>query len=486
MGIHNHCIDFSLDLEQEGSILAISNNAGGGHKEAAKAISLQFHEQVKRIGKKTPRNRFKTIDIFESAFPPLINKPLAFAFSYHWNKAKREGNIRAQEHLYNGTVAGIAHSVIIDWILFIPVLLSLFFRLLLKPKISHIVITQPLALSSIIKAARANNFLFAKTIRISLVLTDLPTEGSIHYCSPLKKLSEADKNILKVIGTKPLILDPNETENKWWKRVYGLNYFSEDHLNKQIFYRELPLRPAFLKWKDVPANRRPNRLAAKCNNPEEQLLLHQLLKKGRFGKQKRGISLQVDPQKDFVGLVTIGSQASQKTKEYVIDFITVTKSLPQNRHYILFVACGTHKPGKNSLFKNISHACLEAKLPPHIHVIPMGYQDDDALAPLMHRTDFAVGSTGGLTSFELLRTAKYKVFLHSEAEAEVDRKNLVTKNDPFINTPLLPLQKNMLEGISLWEKWNAVYQVYEKGAEIVTPGAPFKTALLKAVQVRNK
>lgn len=482
MHIEKHCIDFSQDLQENGSVLAISNNAGGGHKEAAKAICAQFHQQLKskRNGKKKLTSTFRIIDIFQNSIPPPFSKPFAFAMSYHWNKAKREGNIKAQERLYNGTFLGVPHSVIIDKLLFLPVLFSIFFRLLFNPKISHIVITQPLGISGITKAVRANNYLFKKKTRISLVLTDLPTEGTIHYCGPIKKLSDRDKNTLKVIATKPLILDPNESEKEWWQRVYGLNY-SEDHSNdRQILYRELPLRPAFLKWKDMPAHHRPSRFEARLNNLEEQRLLHQLLnhhprKKRHSGKKKEIISIKIDPKKDFVGLVTIGSQASQKTKEYVTDFISVAASLPKDRCYTLFVACGTHHPGKNSLFKKILHTCIDANLPSNIRVIPMGYQEDDELAPLMHRMDFAVGSAGGLTSFELLRTAKYKIFLHSES----NNQHLSAKNDPFEKMALHPSQKNMLHGISLWEKWNALYQVYEKDAEIVTPGTPFKSALLK-------
>jgi hypothetical protein len=470
--LQNHCFDFSRDIENDGSILAISNSAGGGHKEATKAACAQFFEQQQshKIPSKKLKGTFKTVDIFQGSFPPLINKLFAYGMSYQWNKAKREGNIEAQERLFNGKIMGIAKSILIDWILFIPVFVSTFFRLVFNRKITHVVITQPLGLKAIIKAARAVNFLFKRKIRLSMIFTDLPTEGAIHYCKPLKKLCRKDKQSLTIITTKPLKLDPKESDKDWWKRVCGLNYSSDEPSKNQVLYREFPLRPAFLKWKDVPADDRPDHLEIKLNNSEEYRLINQLmnkqLKKQKIpNKKKEVVSINVDPTKDRVGLVTIGSQAATKTKNYVIDFINVAKSLPQDRNYFFFVACGKHEPGKNTLFKEVYDECIKAELPTHIRVIPMGYQDDDEFAPMMHRMDFGIGSTGGLTSFEFLRTAKHKVFLHSEAETKIHT------------------QKNLLKGFSLWEKWNALYQIHEKGAEIVTPGQLFTKALTGIIQV---
>lgn len=484
INIQNHCIDFSRDLENDGSIIAISNSAGGGHVEATKAVCAQFFQQKKAFeasGKKLTGS-FKTRDIFRGSFPPLINRLFAYSMTYHWNKAKREGNIEAQERLYNGKIMGIAKNILVDWILFIPVFVSTFFRLLFNRKVSQIVITQPLGMSGIMKAVRLTNYLFSRKVRVSIVLTDLPTEGSIHYSRPLKNLSSKDKENLKIMTTKPLILNPKETEVQWWKRVYGLTFNPDTPQKSQVLYREFPLRPAFLKWRDMPADQRPEQFEVKVNNSEEQRLINglftgQLPVKRLSSKGKKVIQVNIDPKKEVVGLVTIGSQAAKKIKDYVLDFIEVTKNLPTDRQYTLFAACGRHTPGEKTLFKSVYDASLKAQLPPNIRIIPMGYQDDDELAPLMHRMDFGVGSTGGLTSFELLRTAKNKIFLHSEA----DPTKPLGDNETFKNLSIDDKQKQLLQGFSLWEKWNALYQIYERGAEIVTPGTNFKSSLQKLI-----
>ncbi|MEM1283585.1 MAG: hypothetical protein AAGG81_08535, partial [Chlamydiota bacterium] len=480
----NHSINFSKDLSCDGSVLAITNCGGGGHIEATKAVQAQFLEQQKAFNsKRSPlKGQFKTVDIFRGSFPPLINKLFAFSMTYHWNKAKREGNIEAQELLYNSKTMGIANSILVEWILFIPVFISMFSRLAFNKKITHIVITQPLGISAIIKASRLVNYLFNRTIRTSLVLTDLPTDGTSHYSRPIKRLSDNDKNFLKLITTKPLIIENGEKEQDWWKRVFGLRYNSEDQNQSQVLYREFPLRPAFIKWKDIPAKQRPEKLKIKINNSDEQKLLNDLLRGDIQQKQektnsKKVISLKIDPIKEFVGLVTIGSQAAKKTKNYVEDFINVAKTSPNSRKYTLFAACGRHDPGLKTLFRDVYDLCSKVKLPSNVRVIPMGFQDDDELAPIMHRMNFGVESAGGLTCFEFNRTAKSKIFVHSELE-DINGK---VKRFSAKGLELDEEQRKLLMGFSLWEKWNALYQVYDKNAEIVTPGAYFKKKLRETI-----
>lgn len=470
--VQNHCVDFSNDICHDGSVLAVSNIAGGGHVEATKAIRAQFLDQQQAYHSINPTlsGEFKVIDIFHNSLPPLINDLFAYSMAYPWNKAKRNGDIKAQERLFNGRIMGIANTTLIDWLLFVPVFLSTFFRLLFDRKIRHIVITQPIAISGIFKASRLINRIFGRRVNLSIVLTDLPTEGATHYSRPIKNLSDNDKKLVKVITTKPLILDPNDTEKHWWKRVFGLRYAPEIEGKSQVLYREFPLRPAFIKYRDNPPDDRPSKLDVTVNNSEEErfvkkLLSDQSIKFRETDQGKELFSIDVDPNKELVGFFTIGSQAARKTKDYVIEFIENVKHCPSGRTYTLFVACGKHKPAKETLFRAIYDACAKARLPKNIRIIPMGYQDDQELAPLLHRADFVVGSAGGLTSFELLRTAKGKVFLHSEADGACRP----LKDKEFEAVYLDEKQKQLLQGFAMWEKWTALYLLLKINATIITP-----------------
>jgi hypothetical protein len=527
----SHSVDFASDINKDGSILGFENHGGGGHKQAMKAARWQFeqqqgvHEHAKDL-----KGRFKTVDVVGGSFPPIIDRLMKYLMTYQWNKAKKSGDIKAQNNLINGKIMGIAKPIIADILFFIPVFVATVFRLAFDRNITRIIDTQPLATSAIIKAARLVNFLFGRSIRVTKILTDLPTEGATHFSRPLKRLSKKDKAIFDVITTKPLILDQNESEKDWWKRVFGLDYNAENQDLSQVKYREFPLRPAFLKWKDTPVEVRQDHLNVKVNNEEEFQFINELLgnslekKQVPFGsdpsKMKDVISVPMDPAKDVVGMVTIGSQAAAKTKDYVKNFIDVSRQLPNDRQYILYTGCGRHTKGENTLFKEVYELVKAEKLPDHIKVIPLGFQDDDEFAPMMHHMTFGVAGTGGLTTMEMLRTAKGKIFIHSEAELSKIKKekpndlinvspvslgatasaievssvssapnasvpatsasapNASVPNEEFAEIVKCPKQRKLLEGFGVWEKWNGVYQVKEKQAEIVAPGAVFTDSLL--------
>lgn len=487
----DYCIDFSSDIENNGSILAFSNSAGGGHIEAANALYRQYLYQQKALS--ATIGSFRIIDIFRDSFPPLLNNLFAYCMTYHWNRAKRLGDIEAQENLVNGKVFGFTKAFLADLFLFVPVALSTLLRLYFNRRYTHIVITQPLAINAIIKAARAVNCLSGRKIRISLVLTDLPTAGATHYSRPVKKLSEKDKKLIRVIATSPLKFNRDESDKEWWHSVFGLHFTDSAHEACQVFHRELPLRPAFLRWKDVPRERRAKELNVKINSEEEFHCIASLQMEGLINRKnlppsdreaaKEVLAISIDDKRDIVALITIGSQAACKSREYVEDFIAVAKELPKERNYFCFVACGRHTPGQKTLFRTVYDSHIHSRLPGNVHIIPMGYQDDDEFAPLMHRMDFGVTSAGGLTSFELLRTAKGRIFLHSEADP--GKLTLPLKEgevNPFISVVKDPAILKLLEGFSLWEKWNSLYGILDKQASVVIPGELFRKAMQKTVE----
>lgn len=471
----------ALNFQNDQNILVLSNSGGGGHDSAANAVIKKFE--------KSQNQQFssKKVDVIKGSFPGKIGSFVSRQVSKGWNKAKRDGDIEKQEFLVKGRPFrkfGPTNQRCADIIFFLPIFVATLIRLLRDKKITRIIDTQPIGTSAIIKAARLVNKIFRRNIKVTMVMTDLPTTDAIHFSIPIKRLSKNDKKIFDLVTTAPLI-ENGLAEKEWWKEVFGLDFSCRE--DSQVKYAPFPLRPAFVerpKSLDLPVS---HHLQVKINNEEEGEYISNILEDKQLKpprnlynhtfSTKQIVKFDIQDQ-DFLGMVTIGSQAAEKTKDYVSDFIQLLREKIDKedsfRDYYLFVACGKHEVGKKTLFKDVydfAKVAIPEDLKSRIKVVPMGYQDDDELAQLMQRADFGVYGAGGLTTMEVLNTAKGEVYLHSEKKLDYEG---VSEKDT---------QGALLSGFAVWERGNARYQIAKNQAKITIPGSIFKKKLNALIDI---
>jgi len=476
---------YTFKFVKDDHVLGLSSGGGGGHEMAMKTIEAEFYEQ-------NPNGSFQAIDVIKGSFPYPLNEIIAREAVSGWDDAKRRGDVQAQENLLKRKVLAVTLQRLADIILFIPVFISNFCRLAFNQifserKITIIVDTQPLATSAIFKVARLISLLFGTSIRVVMVMTDLPTSNAIHFAYPIKNLDPEDKKILLLCTTRPFLEHQKDDwddkrvaieEEVFWKEHFGLSLLSH------VKYVDFPIRPAFKKWQNIPKENRPQKLLVKVNNEEEFSCMNDLLdgglskKKIKFGQPdniKEVISVDNISEDDVVGLITIGSQAPSKTKDYVKNFIDIVREEGNpDKNYFFFVGCGKHTSNQNTLYRQIYNEIIQAKksknFPANLKVVLLGFQDDDELAPMMHRADFGVYGSGGLTSMEVNSVAKGIVFLHTEKQLLKDEWKSKTSEE---------ILKELLTGFALWEGGNAKYQIKKKNAEVISPDIRFKASLFK-------
>lgn len=462
-----------IDFAPCDGVLGITSSGGAGHLMTMEAVRREFKG-------KNNKSYYKAVDVISGSFPPPLSGLMGRVTTKGWNQAKKDGDIRKQEHILKGKILGVSRQRLADIIFFVPVFLATFFRLLFQGKITQVVDTQPIATGAILKAVRLINFLFRRSIRVTKVMTDLPTLDAIHYSASSFRMSAADRAIYQLVTTRPFNPHVRESaaeylarQESWWNENYGLSL-----VKGQVRYADFPIRPAFKVWANIPKEQRVNTLNIKINHRDEFLMINallqrkcrlQLLAKGPDReKEKQVVPIEVG-KGTVVGMITLGSQAAKKTVNYVKNFISkVKKEGDLEKQYCFFVACGAYVKGKPSLFKDVYRLCKEANLPDNLRIIPLGFQDDEEFAPMMHRSDFGIYSAGGITSMEVNSVATGYVLLHSESDISKETlQNISSEN----------LKKNLLNGFALWERGNAEYQQQTRGARIIAPGRLFKNEM---------
>ncbi len=470
---HKKCVDFT----SEGSVLGVTNGGGGGHKTVLQALNHIFEMQ-----NSATENKFYTVDIIKNSFPKPLGKFIYNMMNQGWNNAKKNGDIGKQEFLVKGRpfrnflFKGPTHLELVDVLFFIPIFFSIFTALMRKKSVTCVLDVQPLATSVIMKAVRAVNAVSGRKIKVYKMLTDLPTSDAIHYSEPLKNLSKKNKKNLQVITTRPLI-ENNMNEQEWWKHQFNL-YYNPDEPSL-VKYSDFPLRPAFFNLQNSSCNR----IQIKINNEEEfrfheELMQKKLQKISCFGglfpyAPKKVIHIPVN-DKDCIVFSTIGSETAYKTLDYLSDFIEIAIDACNrelSHRFIFFAGCGRHEAKKIDLFYRVCRIAKEIpeEYKKNILIIPLGFQDDDEIAPLMQRCNLGIYGGGGVTIMETIHAAKGAVFIHSEKEL-CDKERNRHESDA-----------ELLKGFALWEKGNVRYRM-EKGAAPIAPGILFKKALKEAIE----
>jgi hypothetical protein len=436
------------DLANSTSCLIITNKAGGGHIEAGKKIQNIIDKKNKTLPS-DQKIQVKSVEILTNTFGNCLGKSMCNL----WNDNQKKENIKLINFF-------LKIQKILNVVAAIPVFFSTL-RLLWGKNITAIYNVQSIATSAIASAIRVMNFVnkhfFGNNTPITmyLVLTELPTERTSDFFDSIKVLSSNDRKILKLVTTKPLLKE-NETEEEFWKKNTGLDM-------ENIIYDELPIRDAFIK-QDLEHIQDIRWLQVKVNGKKEKKLINPFNDaKLKLSPDKKLYELELNKDNKVLFLM-LGSQASFKaTLDYVSQTIEWTnENLDENSqaHY-LFVLCG----GQASLMKAshdlVQNAKNENKLSPKLTVIPVSFQDDVQIAPILARANGSITRGGGLTAMELEKTATGQIFIHvvdNEAKAKVDPKTGEICNEDSV----------LKEGMSFHEGGNYLYLKKDKKARLIT------------------
>lgn len=349
-----------------------------------------------------------------------------------WNNAQQNGRIFVQLICVYG-------QFLWDIFLFPSIFFHALFTLF-KEDVDHIIDTQPMGTSAIVKALRFFNFKRKKNVRVEKVLVDLPTRKATHFFRPIKKLSKKNRRLLLLTTIAPL-LEEGETAEEFWQETCG---FSEKEINCEDVY----VRQAFRTYKGKGRPESPLHVRVKFKNQEELRLMRKTFQRGPIQAAIRQdeVDFRIRPE-DKVFTILLGSQpASEGTLNYVKKLAALAKEHQTPTH--VFVFCADHQPGEETLFKRAAHFVEGIKdYPKHLSIIPFSFQSENVIAPLFHRSDATCTRSGGQTAMELMCVSTGQIWIHSEAK----------------------LGQDLLRGIPGWEAASAVYLEKLRDAKIVTP-----------------
>ncbi len=394
----------------------ITSSGGGGHLQAANAKSIELKRNY-------PLATIYSRDILRDWFINVIG---AFAAQL-WNTAQASGNVNAQRRVYKW-------NSLAEKILWLPIFLSALFTFI-HYDIHKVVDTQTIGTSAVIYAMRIYQKICGRRLILEKLLSDLPTEKTIHFFNPIKKLSKKNKQFIKVICAKPL-LSNNQSERDFWQKQCRLDL-------KNIEYQTFPIRPGFHKYKYQKFHQKKINLHLSTRSLLENFLIAETMKKGSIHAifEKNAIHLSIQ-QEEYVVTLMLGSQPnSVAILKYIQSFVTFAR---QSKHkYLLFIFCNHQHillTKMHKLIQSIKH------YPTNLSIIPMGAQEDSIIAPLYSRSNATITRSGGLTSMELLIAGKGRVWIHSE-----------------------DIEKTPWIGMPIWELGNAEYLMHHLNAEITTP-----------------
>lgn len=403
-------------------ILIITSSGGGGLIQTANA-------KEQEIVAKNPQVQIVRKDLLKD----WIWKPMGRAFINFWNRAQMKGNISAQSICVWG-------QFLVDLFLH-PVIFCYALYTLFREDVDHIIDTQPLCTSAIVKALRIYNHKRGKQVRLEKVLVDLPTKKATHFFRPIKKLSPKNKRLVQLTSIAPL-LEEGETAEEFWQSTCGLSA-------KEVNLEEVYVRQAFRQFKGKPKPKGAMRVVIRYKNAEEVRLMTKSLEKGSIQAKVRPgeVEFIIEPS-DRMITVLLGSQpASEATYRYAKKFAALAKEFPKATTH-LFVFCADHKEGEETLFKRVAEMAGRMKnIPKNLSIIPFSFQKEDVIASLFYRSDVNCTRSGGQTAMELMCVSTGEMLIHSEAKKGHD----------------------LLQGISGWEGASAVYLQKVRGAKIVTP-----------------
>lgn len=414
-------------------LLIITSTGGGGLLQTANA-----KEQEALAA--DPNIHIVKMDILED----WLGHVFGHFCSESYNSAQRKGNLAAIRFF-------IQNQYILDFFAW-PVFFLRALQTLFKEDPDHIIDTQPLATSAIIKALRIYNRKKGKQVRLQKVLVDLPTKSATHFFRTIKSLTKKDRYFLQLTSIAPLLED-GETAEDFWQKNCNLS-------EKEIHYEDYYVRQSFKKFQHKKRSLKESfPVFLRTKNEEELGLMKKAFERGSLqGVVKEGeVHFSIAP-KDRLITILLGSQpASEATFNYVLNFLQLCQKESPKIPCHIFVFCSGYESQNQSLFQKVADTIAEMKdYPRHVTVVPFSFQNDDCIARLFFRSDLTCTRSGGQTAMELMCIGTGEMWIHSE-----------TKKDPE-QIEELTLEQ-LLAGIPGWEAANALYLCKVRSARIVTP-----------------
>ncbi len=247
------------------------------------------------------------------------------------------------------------------------------------------------------------------------------------------------------------------TEQEFWKKHTGLDM-------SQISKDELPVRQAFKDWNQKhPINDRPeDGFSVNVSSDREIDNLKEVLGLKDLTvimdeKDKRCVKVPyTDREKDVIILESVGSQVPRQAILDDIKTALAKASTNPETNYSLFVTCGKDMPGGlyGEVVALLKKQRADGNFPTNLKIIPMTYQDDTELAPLLCCSNYVNQGAGGLTSFESFECLYNNLSQAALLENGKVMVRSVAKKKEKETTPLT--QEQLLKlGFSVWEKGNA-------------------------------
>lgn len=406
------------------AFLVITSSGGGGHLQAAIAKEQQLR-------KRYPEGKIIKKDVLKDWVTGLGKWG-----THLWNQAQRTGNVAKLEWI-------LQQQKFAD-ILFWP---GIFFGTLyhlFKNDIDHVIDTQPIGMSAILKAVRIYNRVKKKDLRVEKVFVDLPTERATSFFTTIKKLSEKDRKRIRLITIDPLI--EGGTLEDFWQRHCLLSV-------KEVQSQSFTIRQAFQSYQEKKREKDLFSLKFHFQSEAEKRYIQDVLSQSeRFAHFSESFFSLEFTSSELLFTILLGSQpAYQATLDYVKALIKVSAKYPQKR-VTLIVFCAHFSEEKKTLFSYLT-AFLDTLnfFPKNLTLIPISFQKDTEIAPLFFYSDVTLTRSGGQTSMELLAVMQGKILIHSETKEK---------------TCHLPI---LLKGIPFWEAENARYLIEKKGAKVINP-----------------
>lgn len=402
-------------------ILILTSSGGGGLLRAAESREQDIHACNKEC------QIIKKDVMLEWAWWPLGTFGVWF-----WNTSQKSGQVHFLKLLGWGQF--------LSEILFWP---SIFFKTLsivFKEEIDHVIDTQPLGTSAIIKALRIFNKIRGKKVYLEKVMSDLPTKDATHFFYSIKKLSSTDKTYLRFVTNEPLLEEEKNNEEFWQKHCK----LSE----KDITYESLIIRRSFKTLVDKKRSSTTHTIFTKVQSDNERRQLEQVFAAQNCPVQYKdeNFSFAIEPSAKVVTIL-LGSQPSfGGTYNYIKGFIETLEN--SNDKFFVFAYC---EKMDSPLFQSVCALLEKRRTSCNLCIVPMSYQPEEVVANLFFRSDLTITKSGGQTAMELMAISKGACFIHSEAQGSS-----------------LSLQQ-LLSGIPAWEAGGALYLKEKFNAKIVTP-----------------
>jgi hypothetical protein len=407
------------------NVLIIFASGGSGLKQAAEA-------KKQEILLNNPKAKIIKKDILLD----WVGKPFGYLGAKAWDYSQKKGDIAKLEKIRSG-------QVIADYV-FWPSVFFKAYKLIMKEDITRVIDTQPICTAAIIKAIRLVNYYQKKNLQLEKISVDLPTDLNTHFLRPIKKLSKNDRKYLKLFTIEPLLKD-KETEEQFWIRNCNLSL-------DRIYLQKYFIRQSFIKYQQKSSNNALVSIKTKCHDLEEISLTENILKNKNlnFEKTKMVFKYHINPD-DLVYTILLGSQpAHYASIAYLKGFLKLTKFSRKKNNHIIFIFCSKLKSSKNSLFSSVYNFATKNNSFKNLIIIPLSFQDEDAIAPIFSRSDVTFTRSGGQTAMELMGVMRGQIFIHSEVKGVINRKKL-------------------LKGMFAWESGNAQYLEKMFNAIITTP-----------------